>query len=255
MLILDPDAAFATVLAGAIEDLGLYQATAVTSLDEALAELRAREYAMAIVDVTALGISPSELASRLRALRPDLRLMWIQGDEGEAWQDGEVQGLLPKPFFVGELPGLLEEALRRPWPTERSARQVPPSAPLPERGPEDIKEVLRHLCQETGALSAFVLSRGKALAHAGLLAPTTLDPLSRATVGMECSLEEVAQVISEEGGFQQVILEGAGYRLYLVRLASEATLVVLSESATPLGALRYGTRQAARSIAPLLPPG
>ncbi|MBC7222899.1 MAG: roadblock/LC7 domain-containing protein, partial [Anaerolineae bacterium] len=118
---------------------------------------------------------------------------------------------------------------------------------------EDIKEVLRQLCQETGALSAFVLVGGKALAHAGLLAPTTLDPLSQATVGMERSLEQVAQVISEEGGFQQVILEGAGYRLYLVRLTPEATLVVLSESATPLGALRYSARQAAQGIASLLP--
>lgn len=253
MLIVDPDAAFATVLAGAIEDLGTYQATAVTSLDEALAELRAREYAMAIVDVAGLGLAPPEVAGRLRAVRPDLRLMWVQGNEDEAWQDGEVQGLLPKPFFVGELPGLLEEALRRPWPAGESARPASPAGPPPEPGPEDIKEVLRQLCQETGALSAFVLVGGKALAHAGLLAPTTLDPLSQATVGMERSLEQVAQVISEEGGFQQVILEGAGYRLYLVRLTPEATLVVLSESATPLGALRYSARQAAQGIASLLP--
>lgn len=248
LLILDPDTAFATVLAEAIESLGTYQATPVASLDEALAALRARDYAMALVDPTVQEVSPTALAERLRAVRPGLRLMWIgEGDDAEA-QGIEVQGWLPKPFFVGELPALLDEALRRPWGEPTS----PPPA-LPE-AQEDLRGTLRRLCQEGGILCAFILARGRVLAHAGAVDPTTLDPLSRATVGMERSLQQVAQAISEEGGFQQVILEGAGYRLYLVRVAPDVTLAILGESAAPLGALRYSARQAAREIASFLSP-
>ncbi|MGC8839197.1 MAG: roadblock/LC7 domain-containing protein, partial [Anaerolineae bacterium] len=242
LLILDPDTAFATVLAEAIESLGTYEATAVVSLEQALAELRAHDYAMALVDPAALEVAPSALAERLRAVRPDLRLMWIGEEDNEEAQRVGVQGWLPKPFFVGELPALLDEAMRKPC-----GRPLPPSPPpaLPEEC-EDLKHTLRRLCQEAGTLCAFVLDRGRVLAHAGTLAPTTLDPLSQATVGMERSLQQVAQAISEEGGFQQVLLEGAGYRLYLVRVAPEATLAILGESVAPLGALRYSARQAAR---------
>lgn len=249
LLILDPDTAFATVLAEAIEGLGTYHATRVTSLEEALAELQQRDYAMALVDPIALEVPPASLAERLRRVRPGLRLMWIGEEGNEEVQGVEVQGWLPKPFFVGELPALLDEAMRKPW-----GRPAPPPSPppTPPKGREDLKETLRRLCQEAGTLCAFVLAGGQVLAHAGVLAPTTLDPLSQATVGMERSLQQVAQAISEEGGFQQVILEGAGYRLYLVQVTSEATLAILGESAAPLGALRYSARQAAREIASLL---
>lgn len=247
LLILDPDTAFATVLAEAIEGLGTYQATPVASLDEALAALRAHDYAMALVDPAAQEVAPVVLAERLRAVKPGLRLVWI-GEEGDEGTLGvEVQGWLPKPFFVGELPALLDEALRKPW-------GEPTSPPAPPKAQEDLRGTLRRLCQEGGILCAFVLASGRVLAHAGAVDPTTLDPLSRATVGMERSLQQVAQAISEEGGFQQVILEGAGYRLYLVQVAPEVTLAILGESAAPLGALRYNARQAAREIASLLSP-
>lgn len=249
LLILDPDTAFATVLAEAIEGLGTYRATPVASLDDAVAELRARDYSMALVDATALDVSPSALAAHLRSVRPNLRLMWI-GEEDEEAKEVEAQGVLPKPFFVGELAALLEKAMRRPW--GRPAPSPPPPTLPKER--EDLKDALRRLCQEAGTLCAFVLASGSVLAHAGSLAPTALDPLSQATVGMERSLHQVAQAISEEGGFQQVILEGAGYRLYLVRVTPETTLAILGESAAPLGALRYSARQAAREIASLLSP-
>jgi predicted regulator of Ras-like GTPase activity (Roadblock/LC7/MglB family) len=249
LLILDPDTAFATVLAEAIEGLGTYQAVAVASLDEALAELRARDYAMVLVDPTALEVPPPALAERLRAVRPGLRLMWIGEEDSEGAAGVEVQGWLPKPFFVGELPVLLDEAMRKPY-----GRPAPPPPPAPPEGREDLKDTLRRLCQETGILCAFVLAGDHVLAHAGTLAPTALDPLSRAAVGMERSLQQVAQAISEEGGFQQVILEGAGYRLYLVRVTPEATLAILGESAAPLGALRYSARQAARELASFLSP-
>ncbi|MGQ9585629.1 MAG: hypothetical protein ACUVXG_09545 [Anaerolineae bacterium] len=245
VLVLDPDAAFATVLAEAIQGLPAYGATPAFSVREALAELRARPYALAIVDATALGLPLGSLAEELRAAQPQLRLVVIRDeDESPASEGALVQGWLSKPFFAGELAGLLDQAMRQPWP---SLPEPPASEPAPgERG--NLKAILSALCRETQALSSFVLAGGEVLAQAGSLPPTALDPLSRATVGMEPSLQQVAQALSEEQGFQQVILEGAGFRLALFRVTAAATLVVLTQSETPLGALRYSARQACREI-------
>jgi len=252
ILIVDPNTAFATVLAGAIQDLGTYQAASASSLEEALVELEAAEYAMAIVDAIGIGMPLPLLADRLRAAQPELRLMVVPGEEDDVDSQGvEIQGLLPKPFFVGELPALLDQAMKQSrGHTYRPEPEVPRE---PREKESNLRTILVELCQETRALSTFVVADKEVLAQAGTMLPTALDPLSQAAVGVETSLQQVAQTISEERGFQQIILEGDGFRLSLFRVIPGTTLVVLTESATPLGALRYSARQTCKEIERILP--
>ncbi|NLE77151.1 MAG: hypothetical protein GX605_10440, partial [Chloroflexi bacterium] len=141
ILLVDPDAAFAAMFLLSVGDVGGYSASAATSLAEAQAALRAQPCDLAVVDAPALGQPLAQVAARLRAVRPALRLMAVSDDGPNVPGSPEVQGVLPKPFFVGELPALLEAALQQPW----EPVMVPPSASSPE-----LTAVLSRLCREVG---------------------------------------------------------------------------------------------------------
>ncbi|RLC63643.1 MAG: hypothetical protein DRI80_03435 [Chloroflexota bacterium] len=117
ILIVDSNTAFATMLQESLEQGGEYRATMATSGDEALQALTAADFDLAIVDLGLSDPDGATLARALRQQRPDLRLMLIPlvGEEPPPeLADLDVQGTLPKPFFLPELPGRIADALARP---------------------------------------------------------------------------------------------------------------------------------------------
>ena len=237
------------MLARAIQDLGIYTVSLAFSLDQALANLVDRPYAMAIVDAGGLGVPLPLVVDKLRAIRPELRLMGIPDEEdGPDGAQVDIQGLLPKPFFVGELAGLLDEALKRPW----GDRADEPAAEISDDDETRLKAILGAVCRDSQALGALLVSDGQILARSGTASAETLDILYLAMSELESSLERVAEVLDEEDGVEQVVLEGKKTRLYLLRVLSGMRLVLMAESATPLGGLRYEARRARREIESLL---
>jgi len=106
ILIVDSNTAFATMLQESLEQGGEYRATMATSGDEALQALTAADFDLAIVDLGLSDPDGATLARALRQQRPDLRLMLIPlvGEEPPPeLADLDVQGTLPKPFFLPEL--------------------------------------------------------------------------------------------------------------------------------------------------------
>ena len=247
ILVLDPDAAFAAMLTGAIRDLGTYQAGHAASLDQAVAALVKEPYDLAILDTNLLDLSPAEAAEKLRSVRPELRLMLVPGDEGE--QDAgdlEVQGLFPKPFFMGELPDLLESALTCLW--EQPGEPAAPVTEIPAEQTGDLDGILSELCQGSQARGACVVMGGEIVAQAGTETPGTLSALSEQAGGADGSLGRLAEALGEADGFEHVILEGAQSLLYVQRVLPNLQLLVVASATTPLGSLRYGMRQATRSL-------
>ncbi len=129
VLILDSNEAFATILKEGLEQGGEYQATITSSGDQALQSLSAAPFDLVIVD---LGLEDPDGAAFARALReqyPDQRMMLIPlmgEDLPSALADLEIQGVLPKPFFFPELPGIVGSALGREIDTAPSAVDTPP---------------------------------------------------------------------------------------------------------------------------------
>lgn len=114
ILIVDSNEAFSTLLREGLEQNELYRATVVAGGDEALRALAVTRFDLAIVDMGLTDPDGSELARLLRERQGNLRLMVIPlvGEELPRGSVGvDVQGILPKPFFLPELPDRIADAL------------------------------------------------------------------------------------------------------------------------------------------------
>jgi len=137
ILIVDSNPGFALMLKESLEDETHCRATVVPTGSEALEVASAGSFDLAIVD---LGIQTQDdldgegLVRKLREANPDMSLIVIplHGDAlPDALSDLDVQGTLPKPFFMPDLPDLLHTALGGPF-TETAVPVRPKTPPGPE---------------------------------------------------------------------------------------------------------------------------
>jgi CheY-like chemotaxis protein len=116
ILVVDSNEGFATLLKESLEQDGGYRVALTTNADDALRTLSSFPFDLAIVDLGLKGPDGLTLAKELRQQKADLRLMLIpmQGEElpPEA-TDLDIQGVLPKPFFLPELPERIADALTK----------------------------------------------------------------------------------------------------------------------------------------------
>ncbi|HQE91617.1 MAG TPA: response regulator [Anaerolineae bacterium] len=139
VLVVDPNEAFATLLSEELKREG-YEIDMCLDGTSALAAARRHTIDLAVLDMALVGPDALVLAQQLRNLNANLRLMLIPL-MGETLPSQAmslaVQGVLPKPFFLPELPGLIQAALRAPLaggvitsetaePTPVVAESVPP---------------------------------------------------------------------------------------------------------------------------------
>jgi CheY-like chemotaxis protein len=141
ILIVDSNEAFATILREALDQSGEYQTTVANNGEEALAALNAGSFDLAIVD---LGLSDPDgvaLARTIRHQKPDMRLMLIPimgEDLPRAAASLKIHGILTKPFFFPELPGIVGKALgKEPEQAPAIAEEptVPETPPVVEVAP------------------------------------------------------------------------------------------------------------------------
>jgi PAS domain S-box-containing protein len=97
-----------------------YEVVAADGPAEALARCAERSFDLLVTDVVMPGMSGSELAQRIRTLRPDLPVLFISGYTGDVvLRQGAVgrdARLLEKPFTARTLLGAVREALEADRP-------------------------------------------------------------------------------------------------------------------------------------------
>lgn len=114
ILVVDSDQAFATILKEGLEETGEYQVTLTYAGADALEAVVERPFDMVIVDMGLSDVGPVRLVKAIREAKPSMRLMLIPliGQEiPRELQDLEIQGVLPKPFFVGDLPNIVGKTM------------------------------------------------------------------------------------------------------------------------------------------------
>lgn len=114
VLVADSDPAFATILREALEATGDYVVTPVRTASAALEAVLERPFDMVIVDSALEDVQLTTTIESMRATWPAIRVMLIPRANNRIpaeLQDVEVQGLLPKPFFVGDLPAIVRHAM------------------------------------------------------------------------------------------------------------------------------------------------
>jgi CheY-like chemotaxis protein len=114
ILVVDSDHAFATIFKEGLETTGEYQVTMTHAGSDALESVVEHPFDLVVVDMGLPDVDPVTLLKAIREAKPSMRLMVIplfgQQDLDE-FQDLNIQGILPKPFFVGDLPSIVSQAL------------------------------------------------------------------------------------------------------------------------------------------------
>jgi len=255
--------AFATMLKEGLESSGPYQAIVATNGTDALDVLVQNHIDLAIVDMGLEDIDGPTLVQSLRQSKPNLRIMIIPLFGQELAEDElslEVQGVLPKPFFINDLPNLIHEALICPFGEEaEAAAEIPieaPPKPRPEPSPaprvasRDVDGLLKELFQEIRA-EAVLFTRGPDLiAHAGNITQERAQELAELTVGSLNAGHKIAAFLGEtDNRFERCTLEGNEYSVYSMNVTVDTILSVALSARTPVGMVRYNLRRAGDALA------
>ncbi|MEA3375207.1 MAG: response regulator, partial [Chloroflexota bacterium] len=271
ILIVDSNVGFAAMLQESLEQEGDYRAVVAHSGSEALNIASSETFELAIVDLgldSADDLDGATVARRLRAGQRDLRLMLIplEGDVlSEDVADLDVQSVLPKPFFLPDLPALIEDALTQPideaGPPDASGQGGrPDEAPEPATAPravstEDSPELVRELedlAREINAEVVLLTREGEILASVGRLSTDVLDQLAQLITQGHGSSHRLAEAMGHQRrGFEQT-LKGGPVLLYSRAVAGDVILSAALSTDVALGIVRHRARGAADRLRTLI---
>ena len=258
VLIVDPNQAFATMLQQSLEETNQYNATAVNSGEEALRAAAKSQYSLVIVDMGVEDVEAISLVRQLRQTYPKLSLMIIplDGDTPpKELSDCDLQGTLPKPFFLPELPKRVGAAIKSANGEtvvvaaddehDEEVGLAPP--PRIEAGP-DLSRQITNLFQEVGA-EAVMMTQGKEIvAQISRLPEEETDALADIIHESWHASARVAKILGKEQLRFEQSIEGDEHLLYSLGVSQETILSVVVEGHIPLGMIRHRTKGTAESI-------
>lgn len=240
ILIVDSDEAFATMLREGLEDNESYEVRVVDSGQVALARVEEEIPELVIVDSALEDMPVKDLLTAIHRFEPPPRIMLIplKGEElDDELKELDIEGILTKPFFMGDLIPKIEAVL---------AQRSPELLPTFDDQIEAINQHLADLHQEVKAEAVLLMYGKQLLAHAGNLDRDKSQELASLVGKSLTAAAEVASFLGEaENRFQQTLHEGRECRLYSLSFAPDLILVVALRSDTPPGMIRYNTRQTA----------
>lgn len=126
ILVVDSDEGFGKMLSEGLQNTGHYTSSWVGSGADALQSVVERSYDLVIIDVGVSDMNPATLIKAVKEAKNGMKIMMtpmIGQDLPKSYANMEINGILPKPFFVGDLPDLVDSAIGR-------MRQLTP-APMP----------------------------------------------------------------------------------------------------------------------------
>ncbi len=269
ILIVDSNETFATMLKEGLETSGPYQAITVNSGTEALDALLRNQIDLAIVDMGLEDMDGLTLLKSMRQSKPGLRVMFIPLFGRELEKDMlslEVQGILPKPFFIGDLSQLIQEALTCPFGQDQGTAtpelvekplEVQPeqfSVPQPAHSNtfdvQDIDSLLEALFQEIRAEAVLFMRGAELIAHAGNVTLQRAQKLAGLAEGSMNAAHKIAAFLGEaDNHFEQCTFEGSQYSVYSMNVTPDTILSVALSARTPLGIVRYNLRRASDALA------
>jgi CheY-like chemotaxis protein len=269
ILIVDSNEAFATMLQESLEQGGEYSASVTTSGDGALQELGTSEFDMVIIDMGLTDPDGATIARMLRQQRANLRLMLIPlvGEElPPELADLDVQGVLPKPFFLPELPGRIANALARPMvgtpdtaegvePDTASSRLAVSSAEGTDVPPEYIPEIVQEmtvLSQEINAEAVILTCERKLIAHTGRLSAEEAGELAQAVAESWHTSARVAQILGQEQLRFEQSVDGGEHMFYSLAIAEGIIISAALRASVPLGIIRHRAKETAEVLRTLI---
>jgi CheY-like chemotaxis protein len=280
ILVVDPNEAFATLLVEELERQG-YDVVMSNTYVDAEAAIDASSFDLALLDMGLEEPGALTLAENLREAQPEARLMLIplMGEKlpEDARSRLSIQGVLPKPFFLPELPDRIGAALEAPLEAEptaevdaaeeevEQAREEPAvAAQQPESPPvipgaisakvvaqhrAAIERVMRDLAQDISADVVLLSVRDHLAAWVGSLDEVEAEAMAQAVIQSSTTSSEVGRILGHEQVRFEQSISGGDYVLYALSIDAAAILTVAIRGTTALGLLRHQARGAASDIA------
>ncbi len=262
ILILDRNPGFAHILAQGLQRLPGYQVSSVHSgalawqaVHDAIE--RQEAFHLLILDVSLTDMSPSDLVTQLRDQDPYLRVVLVPPFGQELSRDLaalDIQGVLPKPFFVHQLKAQVRSFFERPVVTAPPTRVERLQGRL-----STIQPLLQHLADETSARLAGLICQGEWVAFIGAGSPdqqTLLAQLVREHLAVS---RRLAVYLDEQNGrFDLLSCVGQEHSLYVLPLDDQVSLIVAPGGRVPLGVAHLHIKRAVEGLTPVLksePPG
>ena len=269
ILVIDPDTAFATLLKEGLEQTGRYAVHTLHEGADPLGTLASDHFDMVILDMGLVDPPAAQAVQTLRTQQPHLPLMIIPLGDTLPPEIGAlgIHGVLTKPFFLPDLPELVARAMEaKPVagapesipapPIEETA--FPPAHTEPVHATswigreKDLSTPMTALARELNAEAVILTCGHDLIAHAGRFARKEAEQLARVIVESWQASARVAQLLGREKvRFEQSMHEGSDYMLYSLSVTEDTILSVALRASTPLGMIRYHTKQIAESIARL----
>lgn len=290
ILVIDSDEGFGNMLKDGLSNSGHYQAKCVHSGSSALEAVVEEPFDLVIIDMALSDMSPITLVQAIREAKNNMRIMMIPligQDLPEQIKTLDINGVLTKPFFVGDLPDMINEALGRQTAPATSStvsfntRTPPPPTkdPSPPAGqetalaPEDappppeisavpqetirflraneseILRILDDLNVEVRAEAILLIAGGALIAQAGMLDRDHCEELTMLVAQSSQAAAQAAKFLGErQDAFAQSLHEGEEYRLYTLTLGQGILLSLALSSNVPLGMIRHQCRQVADQL-------
>ncbi|MDX1523406.1 MAG: response regulator [Anaerolineae bacterium] len=137
ILIVDSDEGFGTMLREGLNGSDHYKAECVATGRQAMNEIMAGSFDLVIIDLGLADVPPLKLIKAIRKAKQDIKIMVIPLIGQQLPENIEerlkINGILTKPFFVGDLPEMIDKALDR---VPRPPAQLP-TAPSPVTEPAE----------------------------------------------------------------------------------------------------------------------
>lgn len=289
ILVVDSDEGFGFMLKDGLQNSGLYTATWVETGSQALQAVVEEVFDLTIIDVGLSDMDPATLVKGVRDAKNGMKIMMIPlmgHDLSSDLKSLDINGVLPKPFFVGDLPDLVDKAIGRTrqrtpstsFPVIKPAQDAPdgasvetllqdaaaeseyvPLMSVPVVPQETIRflranetEVLRLLGDlnvEVRAEAILLIAGVDLIANSGMLGRDQCEELALLVAQSSQAAAEAAAFLGERAGrFTQSLHEGGSYRLYTLTLAEGILLSLALSTNVPLGMIRHQSRQVAEQL-------
>jgi len=291
ILVVDSDEGFGFMLKDGLQNSGLYTATWVETGSQALQAVVEQSFDLVIIDVMLTDMDPATLIKGVRDAKNGIRIMMIPmmgQDLSNNLKTLDINGILPKPFFVGDLPDLVDKAIGRTrqrtpstsFPVMQPADETPgapaeapaqaeaamgaetdyiPLMNIPVVPQETIRflranetEILRLLGDlnvEVRAEAILLIAGVDLIANSGMLSRDQCEELALLVAQSSQAAAEAAAFLGERAGnFTQSLHEGGSYRLYTLTLTEGILLSLALSTNVPLGMIRHQSRQVAEQL-------
>jgi DNA-binding response OmpR family regulator len=292
ILVVDPNIAFATLLSEELTRLG-YSVEHVDTGQQAVQAAKQTPPTLAVLDMALQSPDALSLANELRSMDDTMRLMLIPliGEDLDiSGHSVPIHGVLPKPFFIPELPDRIEAALSVADTEEeeiipdsqgspeiireiQTAEIQPPEidddifAPAPVTLFEDqdrgfiysrfldnerrVRELLDSLIFEVGADGAVLTLDERLLMWVGEFTESQARPIADVVIQGWRSSEEMARILGREQLQFEQSIAGGNYMLYALSVDVNAILAVAIRGTATLGMIRHRAREVVVQIGEL----